>query len=102
MISRSISEIARRVDSEQTDFRAAAFVAVADHGHCIFRDQHLVVPGVARIDLRAERIRHRNRLQCAAANRHREQAPAPQHDQMIAVQLDDIAFVNAGVLRVGD
>src|SRR5258708_38886050 len=102
MISRSVSELAGAVYSEQADFRPAAFVAVSDHRDRVFRDEHLVVPGVTRIDLGPEGIRHRDRLQRAAANRDGEQSAASEHDQIIAMQLYDVAFIKAGVLSVGD
>ena len=43
-----------------------------------------------------------DRLQLLVANLDGEQPPAPQDDQVVAVQLDDAAFVDAGVLHVGD
>ena len=54
VIGRSIRKISGAIDVEETDFRAAAFVAVANHDDGVIRNQHLVVPGGARIDVRAE------------------------------------------------
>jgi hypothetical protein len=47
-------------------------------------------------------VDRRHRRQPLAVDRHREQPPAPQDHQMIAVHLDDAAFVDAGMLHVGD
>jgi hypothetical protein len=89
-------------DLEQADLGAAARVAVADHGDGVAGKQHLVVPRAARVHLGAERVGRRHRLERAAGDADREETPAPQHDEVLAVQLDDSAFVDAGVLDVGD
>ena len=56
VISRAVAELALRIDVEETDFGAAALVTVADDRDRVGGDEHLVVPRVRRIDLRAKRI----------------------------------------------
>ena len=56
VIGRSVSKIARAIDIEQSDFRPSAFIAVTDDDDGVFRDEHLVVPRVARVDIRSKCI----------------------------------------------
>jgi hypothetical protein len=53
-----------------------------------------------RVDLRCECVDRGDRLQVAVADAHREEPPAPQDHEVLAVQLDDSAFVDACVLHV--
>ena len=102
VIGRLVGELARARDLEQADLGAAARVAVADHDDGVAGDEHLVVPRAARIDVSAERVGGGHRPQVAVADPHREEPPAPQDHEVVAVHLDDPAFVDAGVLDVGD
>ena len=102
VIGALVREPAGARDVEQADLGAAARVAVADHRDRVAGDQHLVVPRAARVDVGAERVGGRHRLERAAGDADGEEAPAPQHDEVLAVQLDDPALVDAGVLDVGD
>jgi hypothetical protein len=102
VISRSKAQTAGPIDVEETHLGAAAFVAVANDHDRVFRHQHLVVPRVAWINVGTERINRRDGFQRAIANRHREQAAAAQDHEVVPVQFDDAAFVDSGVLRVGD
>src|SRR6266851_3933108 len=102
MVSRAVTEISVVVDIEQSDFGAAPLITVTNHRNGIFRHQHLVVPGIARIDVRSKGVNSGNWFQRVTANGHCEQAASAKHDQMIAMQLDDAAFIYAGVLNVGD
>ena len=77
MIGRSIAEIAGAINIEQADFRPTAFVTVANHRYGIVRHEHLVVPGVSRIDIGTERVYCRDGFQRAVANGHREQPATP-------------------------
>src|SRR5262245_22912967 len=94
--------MALAINIKQADLRAAALIAVSYHDDPFTGDQHLVIPGVMRIDVRSERIDGRNRLQRAVAHGDCEQTPAPQNYQMIAVQFDDAALIDPGVLSVRD
>ena len=90
------------MDGKAPDFGAAAHVTIADHRHRIGRDEHLVVPGGIRIDVRAECVNRRERFQSTITNRDGEQAAAAQNHQMIAMKFDDAAFVHAGMLGICD
>jgi hypothetical protein len=100
VVGGAIAQLARTREIEQRELGAAARVAVADHHHGVLPDQHLVVPGAARVDVGAERVDRGNRLE--TADFEREEPAAAQDHQMLAVQLDDAALVDAGVLDVGD
>jgi hypothetical protein len=54
----------------------------------------------ARIDVGAESVHRRHRPQ--AADLDREEPAAPQDHEVLAMELDDAAFVDPGVLHVGD
>src|SRR5215470_8062795 len=102
MIGRAISKLARRIDLEQADFCATSCVAIADYDDCVFRNQHLVVPGGCRVDIRAKSINAGDWSQSAIIDCNGEEAAATQNNQVIAMQLDDGAFINAGMLHIGD
>jgi len=89
-------------DVEDTDLGAAARVTVADDDDRAAGDQHFVVPRAAQINVLAPGIDRRHRSQLVVADPDEEQAPAPQDDQMFAVQFDDAALVHTGMLNVGD
>ena len=91
-------EVARAVDVEEADLGAPALVREADHDHGVVAHQHLVVPRPARLDARAERIRHGNRRQLVALHAHGEEASPSKHDQVIAVDLDDAAVLEQRVV----
>ena len=96
-----VPEPASVVDREQAHLRAAPLVAVADHDHPVALHQHFVVP-LRRLGAVRVGIHRRDRPELARAHRDGEEPPAPEHHQVVAVQLDDAALVDAGVLRVGD
>ena len=102
MIGGAVGQAAGGIDIEQAHFRAAAAVAVADHHHGVARDQHLVVPAAGRIAARRKRVDRRHRPQCLPVHVDGEQLAAPEHYQMLAMHLDDAAFVDAGRLGIGD
>src|SRR2546423_3635236 len=102
MICRSITKVADAINIEESDFSAAALIAVTDDDDGVFGHEHLVIPGVARIDVRAKRIDGRNGFEQSIADGDSEETAAPQYHQMIAVKFDDAAFIDAGVLRVRD
>jgi hypothetical protein len=88
------------VEVEEADLGTAALVRVADHDDRVAADQHLVVPGAARIDPRAVRIGRRRRREPVVAQAHGEEPAAAQDHEMIAVHFHDAAFVDAGRLHV--
>src|SRR5215510_1209531 len=102
MVGRTISKLAGRINLEQSYLRTASCVAIADYDDRVFGDQHFVVPGGAGVYIRSEGINAGDWDQGAIIDRNREQATATQNNQMIAMQLDDRAFVNTGMLHVGD
>jgi len=97
-----VAQPARGVDAEEPHLRPAPPVAVADDDHHVAGDQHLVVPGVFRVDSRPVRVHRRDGPQVARAHPHGEETPAAQDDQVLAVHLHDSALVHPGVLHVGD
>src|SRR5262245_10074921 len=52
MIGRAVAKLALGVDLEQADLGAAALIAVTNYRDVVLGDQHLVVPGAARINVR--------------------------------------------------
>ena len=102
LVGVAVAQAAVLAQVEQADLGTAARVAVTDHHHAVVADQHLVVPGAARIHVWGEGIHRRHRLQAVAADAHGEQAAAAQHHQVVAAALDDVAFVHALGLVVGD
>src|SRR5882724_5986619 len=102
MVSGSVGEISCGVDIEYSYFGTTAFIAIANYRDGVIGHQHLVIPGVAWINVRSEGINSGNWLQAIATDGYGKQATSAKHNQMIAVQLDDSAFVHAGVLHVGD
>src|SRR6185312_4921490 len=102
MIGRTVGDVAVGIDLEEADFSAAAFVTVANDRDSVFRYEHLVVPGIVRIDVWPKGINRRNWTQRAITDCDREQPPASQNYELIAMHLHDAAFIDAGVLDVGD
>src|SRR4029077_20788456 len=102
MIGRAIGELTQFVDVEETDFCSAAFVAVADNCDGIAGDQHLVIPGVAWIDVWTKSSDSGNWSQCASADCDGEETTASQDHEVIAVQFDNATLVDASVLYVGN
>src|SRR5258705_4246758 len=56
----------------------------------------------ARLDYRPKRGYRQNRFQAVTADGYRKQTATPQHDQLIAMEFDDAAFIDAGMLSIGD
>ena len=102
LVGRPIAKAAIATELEYADLGPAAFVAVADHHHLAVRHEHFVVPGALRVDVRAVGIGGGGRCEPVVADADSEQPASAQHDQEIAAALDDVAFIDALGLVVGD
>ena len=103
VVGRAGAQVAPRAMSNRSISVPPALVAVPHHDDRIAVDEHLVVPGVcAGSSSGAAPIDHRHRPSCWPIGQiDREQPPAPQHHQAIAMRLYDSALVDAGVLHIG-
>lgn len=97
-----VGQLAAGRDVEAVHLRAMVGIAVADHHDGIAGDQHLVIPGPAARCARREGIDAVDRQQGLAMQVDGEQPAPAQHDQMVTVDLDDAAFVDASRLDIGD
>ena len=89
-MSRAIAKLTGRVDVEESNFSSAAFVAVPNHGDSVTGNEHLVIPGGTRVDVRRKRVNRGDGFQSTIANCHRKEAPTTQHYEVIAVHGDKV------------